>query len=95
LNTLNPVKTKPRFSNFEITPFIVTIPTPYKFKANPNEVEKIIEVPLLFLLDEKNYLNERWMYDSHLIWGVTARILNQFLEKCKKNGADSFFKYLE
>lgn len=89
LDTLDVVNT--RKSNFIIKPFVATIPFPYEFKANEFEVEKIIEIPLSFLLAERNYKKDRWTYNNHVIWGVTARILNRFIEKYKIIGFESLF----
>jgi len=78
-------------SNYIISPFVAFIPWPYQFKIYEEEVEEIIEVPIRALLDE-GYLQqetsiingkEQPTYDYHyqgkVIWGATARILNQFL----------------
>ncbi len=79
-------------TNFAISPFVAAIPYPYKFKANPAEVEEIIEIPVTALLD-KSHLREElkvrhgklvpeysYEYSRWIIWGATARILRQFLE---------------
>ena len=64
-------------SSYLITPYIGLIPYPYDFKINEKEVEELIEVPIS-ILREKNE-GERWVYNDHVIWGVTARILADFL----------------
>lgn len=78
-------------SGYVISPFVAAIPWPYRFKIDPKEVEKIIEVPISALLDN-NYFNQEtvtiddqlvttysYEYRGNIIWGATARILNQFL----------------
>ena len=79
-------------SNYIVTPFIGTLPGPYKFEINENEVEEIIEVPLSALLDKDGFREGSWVhegrshptyfyqYQEHTIWGATATILKQFLD---------------
>jgi len=63
-------------SYYLVTPYIGLIPYPYDFKVNEKEVEELIEVPVS-ALQEKN--EGRWVYKGHVIWGVTAMILSDFL----------------
>lgn len=79
-------------TDFVISPFVGLIPYPYKFSANPEEVEEVISVPLEVLLDKSNFREETkiiqddpvpqyyYQYGDRVIWGATARILKQFLE---------------
>jgi len=78
-------------SNYIISPFIAFIPWPYQFKIDREEVEEIIVVPILALLDKdcmrqeietidgKAVTSYFYHYQGRVIWGATARILNQFL----------------
>ena len=78
-------------SNCIVTPFIATIPWPYRLVANKDEVAKIISVPLAALQDENcrqpetERLNGEkvesfaYYYQGTRIWGATARILNKLL----------------
>ncbi len=79
-------------SGYIISPFVATIPWPYPLKVDPMEVEEIIEVPISALLD-KDCLRQGtdtidgqvvttyfYHYRGRVIWGATARILNQFLD---------------
>ncbi|MEE8471619.1 MAG: CoA pyrophosphatase [Dehalococcoidia bacterium] len=77
-------------TNFEVRPFVGLIPHPYPFQLCAAEVESLIEVPLQFLLDPGNcreethpgdssHVHYSFEYDGNVIWGATARILNQFL----------------
>jgi len=78
-------------SNYVISPFVALIPWPYKFKLNQEETEEIIEVPISALLDKTCLRQETettdgemvtsyfYRYQERIIWGATARILNQFL----------------
>jgi 8-oxo-dGTP pyrophosphatase MutT (NUDIX family) len=82
-----------RGSNFVISPFVgfLTTPGPYHYKHAQHEVDEILEVPLPHLLDPLNSGREirrldgqdveilLYRFGRHVIWGATARILNQFL----------------
>jgi 8-oxo-dGTP pyrophosphatase MutT (NUDIX family) len=77
---------------YVISPFVAVIPWPYPFRLDPIEVERIIEAPLSALLnkdclsEETDTLNGEpittyfYRYRGDIIWGATARILNQFLD---------------
>jgi 8-oxo-dGTP pyrophosphatase MutT (NUDIX family) len=79
-------------SNYIVTPFVGSIPWPYRFVKNPNEVEDIIEVPVSAILgrdclkpdteyDEGEKVDSwAYHYEGRVIWGATARILYKFLE---------------
>lgn len=81
-----------RGSGYMISPFVGVIPWPYQFKVDPIEVAEIIEVPISALLDKDCLRQETqvvdgqvvpayfYHYREHIIWGATARILNQFLD---------------
>ena len=74
-------------SGYVISPFIGLIPYPYHFRINHDEIEEIIEIPILSLLDKGtadrddmgNHDSCSYHYRGRTIWGATARILNQFL----------------
>ncbi len=78
-------------TRYRVTPVVGVIPYPYPFVLSRREVEKIITVPLAHLLEagaggeeevirEGNvYRGHVYRYGSHVIWGATARILNDFL----------------
>ncbi len=80
-------------TGYTIYPLIGIIPYPYKFKINYDEIDEILEVPLTFLLDKKNYIEDRdylyrgkpyhyraFVFGKHHIWGTTAGITRQFLD---------------
>ena len=80
-------------SNFIIHPFIGLIPYPYPFKISPGEVKKLIEVPFVFFLPDpsrdrtmtveyegKAYTSVAYPYDGDVIWGATARIMENLVE---------------
>ena len=85
-------------TNFIVTPFVGFIPHPYSFRVNTAEIVELIPLPLSLLCDPSRFREELWdrndakipvyfyMVGSHLIWGLTARILKQFLEALFPSG---------
>ena len=86
-------------AGFSIHPYVGTIPYPYDFIPSQVEVAAVVEVPLTHLFDDRNIrdqtrvmadgtsVNARtYAYGPHLIYGATARILQQFLELLKTAG---------
>lgn len=83
-------------TNFHVTPYIGIFPYPYEFKTNQDEIHELIEVPLSHLLKKENlrveqrelagefYTVHYFTYQEHLIWGVTGKILHDFLELLQK-----------
>lgn len=83
-------------SNFYIHPYVACLPKSPDFKANPNEVEEIIEVKLSELFQEqskktKAISREAISFDipyykvgNHQIWGATAMILSEFEQMMQK-----------
>lgn len=89
LGRLDDVATR---SNFGVRVYIGTIPYPYPFNPSPLEVAEVVEVPIFALQDAANLrYDTRWVngeavttccyaYNEHLVFGATAKILQQFLE---------------
>ena len=73
-------------AGFVIRPFVGTIPYPYKFRPNEDEVAEVLEAPVSSLLDRRNVEEADWAHSKvysfgeHKIFGATARILEQFLD---------------
>ena len=79
-------------SGFCTSPFAGTIPYPYEFSPQEEEVAEVLEVPVSSLLDTANRRDEIriangdlqdapvFAYDGHIIFGATARILDRFIE---------------
>jgi len=79
-------------TGYIISPFVAIIPWPYPFKIDQWEIKEIIEVPISALLDKGSLRQETeiidgktvtiyfYHYQGRVIWGATARILNQFLD---------------
>jgi 8-oxo-dGTP pyrophosphatase MutT (NUDIX family) len=78
-------------SGYIISPFVGRMPWPYQLKVDEWETEEVIEVPISALLDDSNVSQDKdilegeeivqyyYHYQDKVIWGATARILNQFL----------------
>jgi 8-oxo-dGTP pyrophosphatase MutT (NUDIX family) len=79
-------------SGYNISPFVAFIPYPYKFTSSPYEISEIFSIPVSALLHEANRKKERYTfggkvfvnysyeYEGRVIWGATARIVEQLLE---------------
>ncbi|HSN14039.1 MAG TPA: CoA pyrophosphatase [Anaeromyxobacteraceae bacterium] len=76
---------------FRLTPWVASVPYPYPYVADPEEVEEILHVSFADLLDEAAYGVRRveaygmlldthtYRAGAHVIWGATARILHELL----------------
>ena len=76
---------------FMVTPFVGFFDFPYPFEVSEAEIERLIEVPLFHLTDDKQFEIKpftkngyTWMvhyyrYQSDVIWGVTGFLLSNFL----------------
>ena len=80
-------------SNYIIHPFVGFIPYPYPFRINTVEVKRILEVPLsLFWVEDYiektgpveyegvTYESLVYPYQGDVIWGASARIMENFIE---------------
>lgn len=78
-------------SGFTVTPFVGWLAAEPDLTPDPVEVAEVIHVPLSELTDEirsdpgfehagRTYPTEAWVWRDRVIWGVTARIVRQFLE---------------
>ncbi len=78
-------------SGYVITPVVGWLDHKPQLEPNPAEVAAILEVPIADLVDEirrepgfqhdgRSYPTEAWVWDDNVIWGVTARLVRQFLD---------------
>ncbi|MFC4352431.1 CoA pyrophosphatase [Fodinicurvata halophila] len=79
-------------TGFEITPFVGALEPPLELNPDPAEVVEIFEVPLSFILNERNCRMECrelqgrnqyfyvYPYGERYIWGATAGMLRNFCE---------------
>lgn len=72
-------------TGFSISPFIAILNKLPPYRKNPDEVQKVLEIPLLPLLSthhpEMGYPPRKQMvaywHLEHRVWGATAKILHQ------------------
>lgn len=81
-----------------IAPFVLTVPPHASARPDPAEVEAALWVPLSALADERaadqlilelegsQRTFPAYRYGEYLIWGLTHRILQQFLELARDAG---------
>jgi 8-oxo-dGTP pyrophosphatase MutT (NUDIX family) len=78
-------------SGYVVSPVIGWLDRPPELKPNPAEVAEILQVPIADLAEDirqepgfehagRTYPTEAWVWEDRVIWGVTARIIRQFLE---------------
>lgn len=80
-------------SNFLVTPFVGILEPETQFQPNPEEVERLVVVPLAKVLDRQSYQPtqvdwqgmqfeyEALSHSGDVIWGATARILLNLLDR--------------
>ena len=79
--------------NVSVTPFVGVIPGDVELNSSSEEIEACFRVPLSFLLKDKRYRNDEvnrngetfympaYKYSSYVIWGLTAMITVNFLNR--------------
>jgi 8-oxo-dGTP pyrophosphatase MutT (NUDIX family) len=79
-------------SGFVVAPVVGIIPYPFPFRINSAEIAEVLTVPLRVFRDPSHLRVERrerdgrrfdvyfYRYDTHEIWGVTARIMKDFVD---------------
>jgi 8-oxo-dGTP pyrophosphatase MutT (NUDIX family) len=82
-------------SDYEVYPFVAWHLGQPDFIPQPEEVAEIIEVPLGHLIGPATYQEETWeirgyqvqvphfRIDHHKVWGATAMMLSDFLERLR------------
>ena len=81
----------PTITGFMISTYVATVPSPYRFVPSDDEVAEVLTVPVSHLRDSDSRrvearLREQtihtmpvFVYQGHVIFGATARILDQFM----------------
>ncbi len=93
LGPLDQVRTR---YGYQVTPFVGDIPYPYRFIPREEEVAEVLEVPVSTLLSTEDktgsveveghhYQMVTYRYGHHVIWGATARMVQQFLDLCYRS----------
>jgi 8-oxo-dGTP pyrophosphatase MutT (NUDIX family) len=82
-------------SGFHVTPVVVRLDWPFPSDPSPDEIEKVIEIPLSALLAGGVPRVEMWEwggrsvemyfydYGEYTVWGATGRMLRQFLDSTR------------
>src|SRR5205814_1602571 len=92
LGSLDPLQTYT--TGFTIAPFVGALDVDPVFTANPAEIAEILEFTLSRLIaveeprewkrDDVVLRGFVYELDGHTIWGATARILHEFLQRMRK-----------
>ncbi|WP_395375365.1 CoA pyrophosphatase [Marinicella sp. W31] len=84
-------------SRFRVTPFVGRLEDDFDYKISTDEVASVFGVPLAFFTDESNRQvqyyksgEERhkfyvFQYKKHTIWGLTAKIIVQLVDRIKRD----------
>ena len=82
-------------SEFQVRPYVATIPWPYELTLDAIEVARAFTMPLSWLAEKHNYRTEQrhhpdsqrpWpvvyyeLYDGEMLWGATARMTLSLLD---------------
>lgn len=84
-------------TGYVVSPVVGYLDRRPELEPNPAEVAKILEVPLDDLVDDirrepgftergRTFPTEAWVWNGHVIWGVTARLLRILLERLAAAG---------
>jgi 8-oxo-dGTP pyrophosphatase MutT (NUDIX family) len=87
-------------TGYNVTPVVGFVERRPKLRPNPAEVAEVLWVPLSELDDTihsepgfvhrgRTYPTEAWVWNDHVIWGVTARIIRLFLHRLAEAGLAS------
>jgi 8-oxo-dGTP pyrophosphatase MutT (NUDIX family) len=78
-------------TNYVIHPFVGLIPEGLAWRLSPREVDAVLELPLQALRSGRtrtslerrgiSFETDAYLVDEHLIWGATARIVENLLEE--------------
>jgi 8-oxo-dGTP pyrophosphatase MutT (NUDIX family) len=91
VRVLGELDTMPTFvSGYVVSPFVGWLDDDPELDPNPGEVAEVLRVPIADLVDDirqepgfehagRSYPTEAWVWNDHVIWGVTARIIRMFL----------------
>jgi 8-oxo-dGTP pyrophosphatase MutT (NUDIX family) len=96
LGTLPPVSTFA--TGYVINPFVGVIPAGLDWRPSAREVDAVLELPLAAVRAGRtrkrmerrgiSFETDVYLVDEHLIWGATARIIEQLLERLKGGSGD-------
>lgn len=84
----------------KVTPYVGIIPVEVELEANPDELHSVFRVPVSFFMEDRRtrtdvyYREDRewwspvYHFDGYKIWGLTARILVEFLNSAWDAGIE-------
>jgi len=85
-------------TNYIIHPFVGVIPAGVAWRMSASEVDAVLELPLEALRASRrrtrlerrgvSFETDAYVLDDHLIWGATARILEDLLARLRRTGPD-------
>jgi 8-oxo-dGTP pyrophosphatase MutT (NUDIX family) len=91
-------------TNYVIHPFVATIPAGVAWQVSAREVDAVIELPLTAVRAGRTRANierrgitfetDAYVVGEHLIWGATARILENLLERLRTTAPDGALSLL-
>jgi len=79
-------------TGFRVTPYVAKIEVPEHWNINPREIAELFSVPLDHLRDPANlrldtttyqgiaYADPHFLYKDYIIWGMTGRVLFEWLD---------------
>ena len=96
VNVLGRLDDTPTISDFMISAFVGSIPSPYTFTPSEAEVAEVVLAPVSHLRKPSSFRDDVrlkedgafhrmpiYVYEGHVIFGATAMILEQFLSLTK------------
>jgi 8-oxo-dGTP pyrophosphatase MutT (NUDIX family) len=85
-------------TNYVIHPFVGEIAAGQRWLASPKEVDAVLELPLQALRESRtrtqierrgfSFETDAYILGEHLIWGATARIIEDLLARSLRTGED-------
>jgi 8-oxo-dGTP pyrophosphatase MutT (NUDIX family) len=96
LGALAPVSTF--LTGYLIHPFVGVIPAGQRWRASPREVDAVLELPLRSVREGRtrtrlerrgiSFETDAYVVGENLIWGATARIIEELLQRLTRDDLD-------
>src|SRR5262249_26166955 len=90
VEVLGMLGTMPTITGFFVTPFVGAVPSDLALTPSADEIQEVLEVPLLQVRREKRraFNAERdayvWSGSERFVWGATFRMLTQLLTHVRR-----------
>ncbi len=85
-----------RVTGFVVVPYVGLLSARPDLVPNPDEIAEVLEVPLAALLateeerewefDTERYQTYQYAHGAHTVWGATARIVKDLLDRLREEG---------